>query len=290
VRSFVDHSGYSSSGWRLALRLVCWTLAFWAQAAASQVVALPETVEVSGATIPLAQLLPRHSSLALRQASVAIELGRSPQPGSFRVLEAGQIMQVLSQRPDLLRQLAIPDRILVRRSGWVVQRAAIRAAIGRFLPAKSDNRDFTDSTLQALDDIAAQAEDPALEVTGLTRDVRGRGFEFRLRCVPRALCSSFVAHLLDPEPGSSGFGSSGLTGAIASMSSLPSAAKATGPILAEAGKKAMLLLDDGSMSISLPVTCLERGRLSQKIRVLDASSHRILHAEVVGAGKVHASL
>jgi hypothetical protein len=290
VRSFVDHSGYRSSGWRLALRLVCWTLAFWAQAAASQVVALPETVEVNGGTIRLSALLPRNSPPALRQASDAMVLGRSPQPDSVRVLEAVQITHALITRPDLLRQLVIPNRILVRRSGSLVQRTAIRAAIGRFLRAKSDSRDFTDSTLQAPDDIAAQAENPALEVIGFTRDVRGRGFEFRLRCVPRALCSSFVAHLLDPEPGSSGFGSSGLMGAIASWSSFPSAANATGPVLAQAGKKAVLLLNGGSMSISLPVTCLERGRLSQKIRVLDVTSRRILQAEVVGAGKLHASL
>jgi flagella basal body P-ring formation protein FlgA len=52
----------------------------------------------------------------------------------------------------------------------------------------------------------------------------------------------------------------------------------------------MLLLDDGSMSISLQVICLERGRFLQKIRVLDASSHRVLQAEVVGAGKLHGNL
>jgi hypothetical protein len=284
-----NRSCFRRSRWRLSLAA---GLLFWTPWAGSQVVALRETTEVSGATIRLSELLPLSSPLALREASDAIELGRSPQPGSARALEAAQIARALIKRPDLLRQLAIPDRILVRRSGWMIQRGAIRDAVGRFLRAKSDYRDLSDSALQSPGDLAAREENPALEVTGILRDVRGQGSELRLRCVQRSLCSSFVVHLFDPQPSSPDWSGDlhSATHTLASRPPLPVAAKETGLVLAEAGRKAMLQLGDGQMSISLQVICLERGQLLQTIRVLDASSHRVLRAEVVGVGKLHASL
>jgi hypothetical protein len=229
---------------------------------------------------------------ALQQASDAVELGRSPEPGSIRVLEQAQIAHALTKRPDLLRQLAIPDRILIRRLGWTIQREAIREAVVRFFYDKSDQRDLPESALQSPDNISAGEENPALEVAGILRDVRRQGFELRVRCRQRMLCSSFVVRVLDPQPSSSD-GSAAFRSTTASFVSRrpsPAATKESGPVLAQAGKKAMLLLEDGRMSISLQVVCLERGRLSQKIRVLDANSHRVLQAEVVGAGKLHANL
>jgi Chaperone for flagella basal body P-ring formation len=293
VRVLFDRTGLvrshlGSSRWKLLLAAGLVLSAPWA---ASQGVALPETAEVSGGTIRLSDLLPPTAPLALRQASAAIELGRSPQPGSVRVLEAAQIAQALTKQPGLLRQLTIPDRIVIRRLGWTVQREAIREAIRRFLGDRSDHRELPERALQSPGDITAREENPALEVAGIVRDVRGRGLECRFRCVQRALCPSFVARLLDPEPLSldrSEVHSS--TSSLTSWLPSPVAAKEAGPILAEAGKKAMLLLDDGKMSISLQVVCLERGRLLQNIRVLDASSHRVLQAEVVGPGKLHGSL
>ncbi len=294
MRWFLDspvlfRSRLGSLPWTL---LLVARLVFSATCSASPVVTLRESAEVSGGTIQLSDLLPQGAPLAVRQGSDTVQLGRSPQPGSVRVLEAAQIAQALAKRPDLLSQLAIPERILIRGSGWTIQREAIREAVVRFLRDKSDHRDLPESALQSPDDITAREENPGLEVVGILRDVRGQGFELRLRCARRALCSSFVVHVLDPQPsssdGSAAFHST--TGALASRLPPPVAAKEAGPVLAQAGKKAMLLLDDGRMSISLQVVCLERGKLWQKIRVLDAVSHRVLQAEVVGAGKLHASL
>ncbi len=293
MRSLGDSSRLASSQrsrfpWKVLLAA---GFMFSAQWAASQTVALSEIVDVSGETIRLSELLPRSAPLALRRASEAIELGRSPQPGSVRALEATQIAQALIKQPDLLRHLAIPNRILIGRLGWTIQREAIHETIVRFFHDRSDHRELLDSVLQSPDDVTSREENPALEVAGILRDVRGQGFELRLRCAKRALCSSFVVRLLDPQASSLDWSAPpSSTRSPTSGRSLAVAAKETGPVLAEAGKKAMLLLDDGRMSISLQVVCLERGRLLQKIRVLDTSSHRVIQAEVVGAGKLHANL
>ena len=265
----------------------------WRSSASSQLVALRESAEVKGAEIRLSELLPPGAPLALREASSAIEVGQSPQPGSVRTFQSGQLAHALGQSPDVLRQISIPDRVLVRRSGWVVQRAAIRSAIGGFFRAGSDGSSLPDSALQAPVDIAATERDPVVKVVEVARDLRGNGSEFRLRCVPRAVCSSFVAHVVEfeaPRPGRLNI-LRALPDGMGPFHATPAAAaKATVPIVAKAGSRATLLLESANMSISLPVICLERGGLRQTIRVLDAASHRVLHAEIVGAGKLHGSL
>jgi hypothetical protein len=135
-------------------------------------------------------------------------------------------------------------------------------------------------------------QNPALEVSGIRRDIRGHGFELRLRCAQHAMCSSFVVQLLTSQPAIPDRPSplDWVAGSLAFRRSPAVAVEDAAPILARAGKKALLRLDDGRMSISLQVVCLEQGRLAQRIRVLDVSSRRILHAEVVGAGQLHANL
>lgn len=65
---------------------------------------------------------------------------------------------------------------------------------------------------------------------------------------------------------------------------------ASGATLAEKGKPATLILDSGTMRISVRVICLQAGALNQEIRVLDARTRHVFHAEVVGAGLLHAAL
>jgi hypothetical protein len=69
-----------------------------------------------------------------------------------------------------------------------------------------------------------------------------------------------------------------------------STATTSGIVLAEKGKPATLILDDGSMRISVRVICLQPGVLNQRIRVFEAQSRRVFHAEVVGAGLLHSTL
>jgi hypothetical protein len=265
-------------------------LLFWASAAVCQTAVLRESADVQGTTIRLSDLLPVGASPGLQKASAAVEIGRSPQRGSVRIFETGQLAHALRRYPELLHQISIPDRVLVRRAAWIAQREAIRDAIGRFLQAKSDGSNLPDSVLQAPGDIAATQEDAVLQVVGMARDLRGDGSEFRLRCVPPAACRRFVAHVVEVEGASSSLLSALPPRVDRASQEKPEAAKKTVPILAKAGSRATLLLESGNMSISLPVICLEPGALLQTIRVLDTGSHRVLRAEIVGAGKLHASL
>ena len=60
-------------------------------------------------------------------------------------------------------------------------------------------------------------------------------------------------------------------------------------MLAEKWKPATLVLDGGSVRISVRVICLQQGVLNQQIRVIEERSRRVFHAEVVGAGRLRAS-
>jgi flagella basal body P-ring formation protein FlgA len=64
--------------------------------------------------------------------------------------------------------------------------------------------------------------------------------------------------------------------------------KASAPILAEAGKPAMLRFDGRGLRIWMRVLCLERGALGQEIRVRDPENHRVFHAEVTGVAELRA--
>jgi hypothetical protein len=236
-------------------------------------IALREVVEVQEETIRLSHLLPSDAPIRLRQLAVAVELGRSPQPGSVRVLEASQIIDALHAWPELWHGFSIPDRVLIRRVGWTIQRTAVEAAILKFL-GRSGAAKLLDAKWQE-STITAREENPAVEVLGMRRALREKGYELRLRCVARAACNSFVVHLYaNPD-------SFSVTHA---QSSTPGAT----PWLAQSGKKAMLRLEGDAMSIVLPVICLERGELGENIRVLDISRHRVLHAQIVGPGVLQA--
>jgi hypothetical protein len=52
----------------------------------------------------------------------------------------------------------------------------------------------------------------------------------------------------------------------------------------------MLILKDVGMRISMQVICLDRGELSQQVRAVDAHSHRMFHARVIGTALLEAQL
>jgi flagella basal body P-ring formation protein FlgA len=52
----------------------------------------------------------------------------------------------------------------------------------------------------------------------------------------------------------------------------------------------MLILNDVGMRISMQVICLDRGALSQQVRAIDAHSHRMFQARVIGAALLEAQL
>lgn len=261
-------------------------------------VQLRDAVEVNRSQVWLSDLLPRDAPSGLQKASAAIELCQAPQPGSARILEARQITSRLAGEPEVLGQLAIPSRIAIRYSGWPIAEAAVRMAISGFLRGQGlsesrEKRDLLDSAkLEWLRPLSATEEHPTLQVTGLDWDNRQQTVQVRLRCSRRASCGNFLVRVVLPSPLDEEWRNrlrSGI-GLNSPGAARLAAADGIGGALAEKGKPATLVLDGGSVRISVRVICLQRGVLHQQIRVIEERSRRVFHAEVVGAGLLRASL
>lgn len=261
-------------------------------------VQLRDAVGVKRNRVWLSDLLPADASPALQKASASIELCPAPQPGSARVLDAEQIATKLAGHPELLRRLAIPPRMTVRYAGWPIAEEGVRLAISAFLRQQGlrehrGTRDLPDvARIEWPRPLSATQQNPKLEVVGLAWDNRQQSVQVRLRCSPRAACGNFLVHVVLPAPLAEqwrqqlGFSSDWNLSADEKQSAVNGA----GAVLAEKGKPATLMLDDGSMRISVRVICLQGGVLNQEIRVVEARSRHVFHAEVVGVGLLHASL
>jgi hypothetical protein len=283
----------------LATMLLVGTPAMWCagdQGRNNPAVPLRDAVEVKRNRVWLSDFLPADASPALQKVSATIELCPAPQPGSVRVLDPGQITAKLARQPELLRQLVIPPHITIRYAGWPITEERVRAAISQFLrrprlPATGGRRALPDAARLAWSQALSSTEEhPALQVISLSWDDRRQSIEVRLRCSTRAACASFLVEAILPPPLADEWRRQlGLGGDLNSRAGEP-ATIGDGPALAEKGKPATLVLDDGSMRISLRVICLQQGVLNQQIRVVEARSRHVFRAEVVGVGLLHASL
>jgi len=262
------------------------------------VVQLRDAVEVKRSWVLLTDLLPPDAPSAIRKALGSVELCSTPQPGSARVLNSEQTAARLAGQPDLLRRLAIPARITVRYAGWPIAEDRVRLAISQFLRQQSLHEhggisDLPDEArLEWARPLSATEENPRLEVLGLDWDNRQQSLQVRLRCSIRASCGSFLAHVVLPAPLAERWRQQlGLGGDSNSPKDSQQAADGgKGAVLAEKGKPATLIVDNGSMRISVRVICLQPGVLNQKIRVFEAQSRRVFHADVVAEGLLHANL
>jgi hypothetical protein len=253
---------------------------------------LLDAVEVRGNRVWLSDLLPIDAPAAIRKTSATIELCQAPEPGSTRILDAALIAGKLVGQSDILRQLSIPPRITVRNSGWPIAASTVRIAISQFLHEQRWVRDLPDGArIESLQPSSATEETPALRVMSLDWDSRQQSVQVRLRCSVRASCSSFLVHLVLPAPLSEEWHTQLRLGS--DLNSQPNGRAAdnrSGAVLAEKGKLATLVLENGGMRISVRVICLQPGVLNQQIRVFDAKSRHVFHAEVVGANLLHATL
>jgi hypothetical protein len=276
---------------------------------------LRSAVEVSGGVVTLSDLLPDDAGARLRAAAGTIALGHAPQPGRQRVLERGQITRTLAARPALSRQLSVPASVTVRRAGWPISRSAVEKAVARFLPdgfvAAEDGKQKPGpaAAVQWNGEISG-AEDAEIEATASHWDVQQKALAVRMRCVEPALCGSFLVLVRGVRPGpaetggpraSAYLGSGHRSGHPSGQPSdyggqshrpWPSAEASRFPrpgrTLAEAGKPAKLLVEGDGFRISLPVICLQRGRMGQTIRAVDAAGHHVFWAQVIGAGRLQA--
>ena len=226
----------------LALLLLA---AGWSFADAGQVVvALRGNVDIDFSinlnrdTVLLSDLLPEGAGNAVRAASAAIELGRAPALGSLRVFTGVQIVAHLRTHPDLLRELSVPARVVIARSGWPIEVASVRAAIAEFLARPgSPFGKLPENAELRFAAVRARAPNPRLEVARAVRDAGRQALEFSLRCVDSTLCGNFLVRT--EMNSANGDGQQNLRAGTESDRQ---------PALAEAGHAATLILENAKLN------------------------------------------
>ena len=274
-------------GWLLAA-----AASGWCANHEAKTVVLRGAVEISHTPVLLSDLLPSGVVPGLFKASATIELCSAPQPGSVRILHAEDIGQRIAGQENLRSALAIPPEVAIHYSGWPVPADTITETVMSFLRTKTWGHDLAENPkLEWAEPLVSRQEHFLLQVTGTEWDYRRQVLQVQIRCSDRAACGSFLVRLILPESASKHLRGQPDLASLA-MSPHPETAtpSADGPILAIRGKSATLVLNDGKTRITIPVICMDPGRLHEHIRVLDRQSRRVSRAEVVGAGLVHATL
>jgi hypothetical protein len=239
---------------------------------------------VADNVIRLSDLLPEDAPEGLREQAYRIELGRSPQCRTPRVLQSGEIARRLGGHAGLEQLVSIPERITVERQGQRISGDLVRRAIDEFLamhPQGSTAADFAGLKVLGAPEVSASA--PPLRVEAARWDRQRNHLEFVIACVHEKTCGRFlaVADLPDAGPHPENF----LPGPRPRAN-----AGAPPPILARAGSAAMMNMEDGRIHIELRVICLQPGALGQTIRAREADGLRIYRAQVTGAGTLRARL
>lgn len=264
---------------------------------------------VRGQSIFLSDLLPESSPSAVRVMAQDILIGRSPQPGSLRVLSSGEIARVLNDG-SLLNQVDVPEQIVVRRSGHLVTREEVAEAIRRTL---GGNEAFGGVQIPTRDirfaaRVTVSGEHADLHVTRIELDRTLHEMKFWLISAAEPTLLPFMAvsqatcvFCDSAETGQIAASQSGLRPILETKSSMN--AERARPDLdsgrmgnpastfVEAGKMARLHLVSGSeMQLYLTVISLEPGIFGQTVRVRIQSTGKILLAHVVGRNQLEAKL
>lgn len=260
--------------------------------AAPPTIPLKATVEVTTGTVCLGDLLPQDITPDVPDLARNIELGHSPQPGNSRVIAGRQIEDAMAGTP-LRGRVEVPRQVLVQRTGWSVSSEMVLGTLKRTLAGQGRSAaGLPDAALwQWPMPVVAAAQDPVLELRGMKWDRRTSALEVRMRCAEVSACGSFLVRAPMSRPDFDAVASSSFPlQAPAHLARSQSRARATaGPVLAQAGRPATLLLEGDGMRIKLQVVCLDRGRLGQTVRARDSVGRKVYVAEVAGPGLLTAA-
>jgi len=262
-----------------------WTLlvalAFSTEAGAGQTAVLLRAASVSRDTIRLSDLLPLDTPNRMRSASEQIELGRTPQCHTVRVLEKAEIEKMISSSPGL-HGLILSGPVSVQRTCFPIRREAVQRVISEFVRQKTNDADLVNSPLVWTETIYASQENPALRVEQALPDPTRRVLQIRIRCVERAVCPSFWVAVPATQQLHLLFAAIPIASAVSTSDNSNT--------LVKSGQRVLLIFEDPPLRMQLLVTCLQSGSLGKQVRAMDPSTHRVFQAEVTGAGTLMAHL
>ena len=247
-------------------------------------ITLVSEVEVRNDSVYLSDLMSGSSAAAVREAAEKTFISVAPQPGETRILSGVTVRSIL-RRESVLAGVVVPSEIVIHRSGRLITREEVAAAINDALghagiPGGEEIRPG-DITFSA--PVMTSAASPDLEVLRFDMDPAIQEAKFVLRSRAERRSPPFVvtAHSANLESAASpreknvpANTASALSGSI---------------VLVRPGQLARMFLVSGTtMQLQLDVVPLESGRLGQEIRVRIPGKTKILQAEVVGAGQLEA--
>ena len=287
---------------------------------------LRQAVAVGAPIVRLSDLLPAEAPGTLKARSAEVTLGNAPQPGRSRTVTKAEIKSRLIDLPDLLGNLAIPDRIVIERSHRLLTPPELLRAIktglgGQILPGSGD---WVAGDLKLSAPVYVTLQDPGLEVTRIELDPFRRQTKLRLWTskeptilpfwvtvthdvkVPTLVArhdlpagkeaqeTDFQVEERSGTPSPQPLAASDLAG-LQTRSAVRSGKQVTRSmfspvVLVEAGHPAKLIAEGPRFRIATTVIPLQAGVMGQQIRVRDPDTQRTLSAEVVARGRLKAAL
>jgi hypothetical protein len=224
------------------------------------------TATVSANHIYLADLL-ESVNPQLREAATHIDLGRAPEPGSFRVYTENQLRE--AAKLDLA--LNFPAQITVRRRGWPILPEQINTAlVDAKLPA---------GPVTLLGAPETRTTNAMLRVT---RTLPGSGPNVtlvRFECRDRSECAPFWGEIEG----------SGKWQQVLSAHNL-SYVVPHRPVLVSPSRPAMLICEEPGIEVRMHVRPLGRAGMGETVRVYDPDTRHIFWAQVKAEDMVTSDL
>lgn len=224
-------------------------------------------VTIQNERVRLADLLAPSAIPQLRAIS-SVDLGRAPEPGSFRVFTAAELHDVMGSS----LALEVPAQVIVHRTGWPVSSQRITAALAAAkLPA---------SNVGILGAPVTRTRDALLEVSAMRPVHASDTLLVRFACRIRSDCNPFWGEIrgaenaAPPEPHRN-------SSLVQSLPSNP---------LVKPGHPALLVCTEPGMEIRLRVNPLKPAALGERVKVLDPETHRIFFARVKADNLVESDL
>jgi hypothetical protein len=246
-------------------------------------VQIHSAVQVEGETVKLSDLLPPDAPRGLGEICRQVILGDAPLAASQRVISRVQIEQQLREFPSTLRQLEIPDRVIVTRKRRRLSSAEILTAIETCM-ARGELDGFRTPNLNGLKlqaPVFVTKPDPGLKLRSVDSDPVQRKTRFLLWTSKEPQMLPFYVTIGGLPGGRSPRVTVDKGESTRQTTSFPM-------VLVAVGKPAKLIIETPTLRMTVLVTPLESGVKGQLITVRNQDTQRVLKAEVVGTGLVQA--
>ena len=248
-------------------------------------VRLLDRANVSSDTITLSDFLSSSATAELRDATIEVKLGRSPQPGSTRWISAAEVEKSIPRLSPLHGELLIPASLLVTRECSSQDHSGMTQRIANFLNREGWIGDTVLADGQVRWPARVCALDDWFQPANARWDMAQKTLQVTLRSLRSKPANDMLVAVLVPGQWTSQQTAGIFKGRLAPPQR---AAIAKPPVVVKAGDRATLFFDQGTVHLSLPVICLQPGRPQEVIRVRAVGQRTVLRAAVISAAQLRA--